>query len=262
MSNFACGRRPTNTAPTVNEELEAERRAQAKRAKYRAIQAKAASTERMVLIPPGRYRVGESAMKDCPERVLETPGFYLDIYEVTNREYFDFAEATDHPYPHTWVQELEDGTFKEGIPEGTEDLPVTTISYHDAAAYAEWAGKRLPTAAEWEAAARGQDRLKYPWGGTYRSGRANDKNAGHDGPCPVSEYPEGKSPFGCLQMAGNVQEWTLTEFASSPGRDERIVKGGSYLDSDFGILPAMWKPVRAAVDRVPDIGFRCLKELE
>jgi formylglycine-generating enzyme required for sulfatase activity len=260
----SCGKRERSpvTSSAAAAELEEQRRAEMAHARGRILQERAAATTDMEVVAAGRYRIGDNSLKDCPERVFETAGFLIDRYEVSNLKYRDFVEATSATLPRNWVEKLEDGMYREGIPPGKENHPVTTISYHDAAAYAAWAGKRLPTAAEWEVAARGPESLKYPWGDEYLAGRANDENAGLGGTSAVDSFSEGKSSFGCLNLSGNVEEWTMTEFSRTTQRDERIIKGGAYLDSSFAILPAMWKPIRAAVDGHDSIGFRCLKDLE
>ncbi len=243
-------------------ELAAEEAAMRKRAKARQLKERAESTDDMVLVAAGEYTIGDSRMKDCPERTVTVPDFMIDLYEVTNAKYKAFVDATDHGLPHNWVSRNADGSFREGIPEGKENHPVVTVGYRDALAYATWAGKRLPTSTEWEIAARGPDCLRYPWGSKYEKGRSNDEELELGDTVPVDGYPEGKSPFGCFHMSGNVEEWTRTKFMSEREREERVIKGGAYDDSSFDVQPSQWKPVRSSVDRWETIGFRCAKDAE
>ncbi len=155
-----------------------------------------------------------------PEHIVRLGVFLIDRHEVTNAEYRKFRAA--HEFP----------------PEKT-DHPVTGISWHDARAYASWAGKRLPTEEEWEKAARGSDGRKWPWGNIFERRRCNLG----DGIAPVGSRPGDKSPFGAFDMAGNVQEWTESPFVAYPGNtssksiefdpEKKIVRGSYYGGNDF-----------------------------
>jgi len=148
----------------------------------------------MVLVPAGEFYFG-------PDRVkLTLPDFYIDRYPVTNAEYKKFVEATGAPEPTHWRR----GTW----PEGKADHPVVNVTWEQAAAYAEWAGKRLPTEEEWEKAARGTDGREWPWGSTFDPSRCNTNESGIWDTTPVGKYsPAGDSPYGAADMAGNVWEW-------------------------------------------------------
>jgi formylglycine-generating enzyme required for sulfatase activity len=140
---------------------------------------------------------------------------------VTNAEYARFVAATDHEPPKHWKGKTP--------PEDTADHPVTHVTWHDAVSYGEWAEKRLPSELEWEKAARGTDGREYPWG-DWNTGRCNTKETGIKSTTPVGQHsPFGDSPYGCVDMAGNVWEWTSTEDGSG-----RVVRGGSWGLGRFG----------------------------
>ena len=163
----------------------------------------------MVRVPAGKFLYGN----EKEER--ELPEFWIDKTPVTNAEYARFVAATGHKPPQHWKGKTP--------PEEIVDHPVVNVSRHDAVAYAEWAGKRLPTEEEWEKAARGTDGREYPWG-DWEEGRCNTKEAGIGNTTPVGQYsPDGDSPYGCVDMAGNVLEWTATGEGGL-----RVLRGGSF----------------------------------
>ncbi len=165
--------------------------------------------EGMICIPAGAFLHGEGKEK----RVL--PEFWIGRTPVTNAEYAQFVISTDYGPPSHWKGRVP--------PEGLADHPVTYVSWYDAQVYAEWAGKRLPTEEEWEKAARGPEGWEYPWG-EWEEGRCNSKESGIGTTTPVGQHsPQGDSPYGCADMAGNVLEWT----ASIDGK-YRILRGGAF----------------------------------
>lgn len=213
----------------------------------------------MVLIPAGPFLMGSQsgAPEETPPHWRELPAFYLDRTEVTCAQYAAFLAATGHPPPPGWTN---------GAPSvGTEKLPVTNIRWSDALRYALWAGKRLPTEAEWEKAARGPDGRHFPWGNADDAARRN-KDSGKLR--PVGSFPAGASPYGCLDLSGNAWEWTADWFTPYPGtaarsphfgRHYKVVRGGGgeYL---YGTANAGTTFQRARL--VPYgahdfIGFRC-----
>jgi len=190
----------------------------------------------MVPIPAGCFMMGSDTgdSDERPVRGVCLDAFFMDEYEVTNREYGKFLAATNHERPEYW----DNSEFNQ------PDQPVVGVSWEDAVAYAKWAGKRLPTEAEWEYAARGGLKGKeYPWGDDFPVEQANCGNldAQHewDGPSPVGSFePNG---YGLYDMAGNVWEWCSDWYGDTypsekqtdptgPASGEyRVLRGGCWL---------------------------------
>lgn len=170
--------------------------------------------ETMVDIPGGEFIMGtnheRADVQNHPQHRATLPAYRIDKYPVTNAQYARFVAATGHRPPAGWSGGK--------IPPGQALHPVTLVSWYDAASYAKWAGKRLPTEQEWEHAARGTDGRRWPWGETMDAGRLNTYyNVGST--TPVTQYPNGASPYGVMDMAGNVSEWTANDLQPYPGSD-------------------------------------------
>ena len=171
----------------------------------------------MVLIPAGEFEMGsnQGAANERPARTVYVDAFYMDIYEVTNAQYKVFVDANPQWQKDNIAEEYHDGVYLRlwdgnTYAEGKADHPVVYVSWYAVMAYAEWVGKRLPTEAEWEKAARGGLVEKaYPWGDTIDATRANyTRNI--DNPITVGQYPP--NGYGLYDMAGNVSEWCLDEY--------------------------------------------------
>jgi formylglycine-generating enzyme required for sulfatase activity len=165
-----------------------------------------------VLVPAGAFQMGTDYKladpQDQPQHAVALPAYRIDKYLVTNAQYARFVAATAHRPPSTWKGGL--------IPEGKLLDPVTLVSWFDAQAYARWAGKRLPTEAEWEKAARGTDARRWPWGNAMDPKRLNTYyNVGSA--TKVDAYANGVSPYGVFDMAGNVAEWIDDDFLPYQG---------------------------------------------
>ena len=233
----------------------------------------ARATAGMVFVPAGKLVVGTSPeqaaqlaqqygvapslfVNETPAREVHIDGFYIDCYPVTNAQYEAFVLATGHRPPPYWQNRIP--------PAEQRDWPVTLVNWNDAAAYAKWVGKRLPTADEWEKAARGTDGRLYPWGNEW-----NEQACVRDdlslpvtpSPLPIDCLAKGAGPYGVMQMVGNVAQWTATH--SQPANPERgwawyVVKGaGTAHTLRFNFRCAAVNFSAHSSRRHGWLGFRC-----
>ena len=200
-------------------------------------------------------------------RRLDLPAYRIDRHLVTNADYARFVADTEHRAPfvsqsvwrgyrlvHGYPAVVKFLWRDERPPAGREQHPVVLVSHIDAAAYCAWRGARLPSEAEWEKAARGTDGRYFPWGDTFDAERLNSEADGPFDTVPVGQYPNGQSPYGVLDMAGQVFEWTATLFRKEPPR--YVVKGGSW--DDFpGVTRSAARHGRSPELKHILIGFRC-----
>ncbi len=260
----------------------------------------------MVLVPAGEFVMGSPAgaegfEDERPQRRVFVSAFQIDRHEVTHGEYLSFVQATGHRIPENVRSAAT--LWENGRPmHGIEHHPVVNVSWEDAVAYCRWLNKRLPTEAEWEKTARGTDGRIYPWGNewdltkansvSYWAGRTVEFESGADWDAfwlkgegarvskekglkgevltlPVGSFPQGASPYGALDMAGNAAEWVQDWFdpnyyRSAPSSDPqgpqrgaiKSMRGGSWLkpakslrtsDRDWGTIDS----------RPSGTGFRC-----
>lgn len=211
--------------------------------------------------------------------LLDLPSFYMDKYEVTNREYSQFLKETNMQPPPNWI--------KGNFPAGKENHPVDNISFREAENYAKWSGKRLPTEFEWEKAARGpgvqievnrdesysieEVSIRYPFADQFDSQLCNTRETGLGGTISVFELAsKGASPYGLIGMCGNVAEWTSSWFNAYEGhyianyafgKQYKVIRGGSYADSkkestvyhrSYGGIPNLTKDRKAGFRLVVD----------
>jgi formylglycine-generating enzyme required for sulfatase activity len=272
-----------------------------KKATVRVEQVNPRDMSRMVLVPAGEFLMGanDGNRDEAPQRKVYVDAFYIDKYEVTNAEYQAFCTATNHAEP--MGTGFVAGKFDAGFRPWTDsrfnmpNQPVVCVGWKDAAEYAKWAGKRLPTEAEWEKAARGADGRMYPWGFSWEPDYCNSivinnkcriKSLGQlynlmfigDQPAaevaqkatmPVGAFREGRSPYGCYDMAGNVAEWAAdyydaNYYIQAPNRNplgpaeakDHVIRGGGFNLGEFALRcsardhedPKYWTIY---------VGFRC-----
>jgi formylglycine-generating enzyme required for sulfatase activity len=191
-------------------------------------------------------------LRQEPQRRVKVPAFWIDAYEVTNAEYARSLEATGRSPPGYW---------KAGKPPpGKGDHPVVDVTYEDAEAYAQWAGKKLPTREQWMRAYRGDNDWLFPWGDEYNAGRANvGDNPKYDTTSPVRDTPEDITPFKVHNMMGNASEFIRGTF-SYRGEMWRVGKGAEFKLPGFryGIGSAQFLYGLDTTDR--GVGFRCVRE--
>jgi formylglycine-generating enzyme required for sulfatase activity len=208
----------------------------------------------------------EDSARRFHEHPMQIKSFYIDKYPVTNAQFKKFLDSS-HFHPKDDLNFLRD--WKDGsYPTGWENKPVTWVSQEDARAYASWAGKRLPHEWEWQYAAQGTDRRIYPWGNEWDDGAVPqpDKSRTMRGPDAVDAHPKGASPFGVMDLVGNVWQWT-EEFVDEHTRGG-ILRGGSYYQPQGTIwyFPQAYKLnehgklllMSPGMDRSGGVGFRCV----
>jgi iron(II)-dependent oxidoreductase len=236
----------------------------------------------MVEVNAGSYLLGNERgnQDERPLRRVKTPGFLIDRHEVTCAQYLPFLEAVrrdghkychplepphkDHTPFHTYAWALRFSWVGGKPPSGMENHPVVLVDWFDAYAFANWSGKRLPTEDEWEIAAGSGDGREFPWGNTF----GPEKCAVGDAPVPVGAYPDGMSPWGAHDMAGNVSEWTATVYEAD-ARDGKvfqgrhgqpIIRGGSWDDSFRSCRVSARDVHRSPYYRSTTVGFRCVAD--
>jgi serine/threonine-protein kinase len=221
----------------------------------------------MVLVPAGAFAMGPD------RRAVQLDAFYVDRTPVTNREFAAFVDVTGYrPTDVDAARFLHH--FRAGkAPTGLDEHPVVYVSWDDARAYATWAGKRLPSEAEWEKAARGADGRKYPWGRAEPGPTRANYGKLRGGTTPVGAYPEGASPYGLVDLAGNVWEWCEDyddpafyadgppqnpRNLKAPARPQLVMRGGSWLYGPRA-LRTFWRTSYEARYRFAGGGFRCAR---
>lgn len=251
--------------------------------------AKWKTKEEMVLIPAGEFLMGSDKKTDrlayrseIPQRSVYLDAFMIGKYEVTALEYLKFVLATDRLPQLDW--RYDGGNFQDTM----AHHPIMHVNWYDADAYCKWAGKRLPTEAEWEKAARGIDGRLFPWGSEYAGPtRANFGRTGLSGPVrdrperlllyppiiSVDKYDNAASPYGVFQMAGNVAEWVADwydpkYYTTGPVKNpkgpetgsQRSFRGGGWIDS----TPSVRVAQRNGTDpntKMNWMGFRCARDV-
>ncbi len=219
----------------------------------------------MILIPAGSFIYGinivtrdsilEALSHDklpiferrFPEQIKSLPSFYIDKYEVTNNQYAKFLKESGYQRKPRY---LSNRLYNQ------PDQPAVGVSWSDAAAYARWAGKRLPTEEEWEKSARGTDGRIWPWGNEPSGKNYNGRVAGNFKPVAVGSYPKGASPYGVMDMAGNVYEMTTGVWRGNG----RAMRGGSYLNTGAYTRTTFRWATSEEENGAEYLGFRCVMD--
>jgi serine/threonine-protein kinase len=223
----------------------------------------------MIYIPGGTFMMGRGNAEDpeeTPAHTVTVTPFYLDKTPVTFKEYDQSIDRLAQRYGGKAVGR---GTSVKGDifdRVAADALPVTNVTWREAQAYCEEKGKRLPTEAEWEFAARGTDGRLYPWGYRFESALTNSVEAGSGRTEAVGLRPGNASPFGVLDMSGNVWEWTADDYRPYPGRQSdfpagaKAIRGGSF-QCDKDHVTTTTRNLDLPTTRSPTIGFRCAKSM-
>jgi formylglycine-generating enzyme required for sulfatase activity len=212
----------------------------------------------------------EDSPRRYHEKTMQVASFYIDKYPVTNAQFKQFLDAT-HYAPGDRINFLRD--WKNGsFPSGWDNRPVTWVSLEDARAYAAWAGKRLPHEWEWQLAAQGTDGRAFPWGNQWQPANMPTPDTGRSmtGPDPVDAHPAGASPYGVMDMVGNVWQWT-DEFTDEHTR-AAILRGGEYYQPQGSVwyFPQAYRNdqhsklllMAPGYDRSGGLGFRCVTDAQ
>ncbi len=248
-----------------------------------------------------------------PAHKVTLRAFMMDKYEVTNAQYLDFTNTSRHNPPVAWVQngynltnkflaslplvylqQVASERFKLDMAVNTmtqkallaelvkiqterSKLPITTVTWADADAYCRWAGKRLPTEAEWEKAARGPESFEYPWGNEWDPKKINTMSENPESPYSAGgSFPGDKSVYGVYDMAANVSEWVADWYDAYPGappsdnkyfgKTQRVTRGGITSSGHYDALSLMFRSAKRAHlppdSALIDLGFRCAKDVQ
>ncbi len=231
--------------------------------------------EGMIFIDGGEFTMGRNSGDDLdsPAHQVTLKPFFIDRTEVTNFAYKKFIDAKNYPAPPEWKG--------NAFPEGQAQFPVTDVTWVDANAFAAWQKKRLPTEEEWEFTARGNDQRTYSWGNEFVSGKANVKsnsNPTTTNKIPVGSYKDTASPFGVVDMIGNVWEWTASSLKPYPNgraieskgyKNLKVIRGGAWMSEPAQATttyrrgwPASRNDWGETVSDYSLTGFRCAQDVQ
>jgi formylglycine-generating enzyme required for sulfatase activity len=230
-------------------------------------------TSEMVIVPGSEFSFDVTTNEDFmpyPDvsgRINKVDSFLIDKYPVTNAQFYEFTVSSGYMPADTsrYLKHWEDGVYKQG----QDKYPVVYVSYEDMLAYAKWAKKRLPTQAEWQLSAQGTDKRKWPWGNEFHGTYCNNA---FDRPTPVDAFPKGQSPYGVMDLVGNV--WQMTGDLYFNGTYYfTVIRGGSYYKPESSWWYIQGGPqsldrtqimllVSPGFDRSATVGFRCVKDID
>ncbi len=236
----------------------------------------------MVLIPEGPFPMGvphgdrDGGRDEYPRHDVFVNNFYIDKFELTNSRYLEFVKATNHRIPQNPKNATRNLWQGDTITESLADRPVINVDWADANAYCQWAGKRLPTEAEWEKAAKGTADRRFPWGNvepTNKHLNFNQQWIGEKTLMPVGSYELGKSPFGVYDMAGNVWEWVndwydAKYYEKSPAKNptgpetgtKRVLRGSGW-QNETPTVRIFTRVDSDSTIRNESTGFRCAMDV-
>lgn len=208
-----------------------------------------------IKIPGGMVLVSGCEFESHYNGLISIPDLLVDITLVTNAQYAEYLAATRNISPPSWIASKP--------PRGMEQHPIVDLTIDNARKYADWKGCRLPTSSEWEFLARSPDGRAYPWGNEFNVSLCHQPREGVKGTCPVSQYLAGASKAGCLDLLGNVWEWTELSGANSPrDRDHVWVFGGSFQHRCVGDDGKIARIAVWSKKSYPYIGFRCVQDIK
>jgi len=203
------------------------------------------STEELTQIARQDKRLHPVYVSEVPARRVHLDTYYIDRYPVTNYQYMKFTQSTGHRRPLHWDHPMWNQPMQ----------PVIFVGWADARAYARWAGKSIPSEAQWEKAARGTDGRWWSWGCEFYPERCNSREAGLGRTSEIGQYHQGESPFGCYDMCGNV--WEMCE--GTWAEEKPPMRGGCFLGSKtFVRATCRWSPEDTDTG-AHWLGFRCVK---
>ncbi len=238
----------------------------------------------MVRVPAGPFTMGSNKedtegvtteygltkplyQDEHPAHAVTLPTFFIDQHEVTNDQYAKFIEVAGARPPGHWAAGKP--------PAGRGNYPASGMNWYDAERFCTWMGKRLPMETEWEKAARGTNGFEFPWGNEFDPKKANTGGSGLGDLAPVGSFPQGRSPYGVDDMAGNVWEWTADWYQPYPGgtfrsdafgQKYKVLRGGSWGGAGHYALSYFYRTSHRLNSEpefgFPDAGFRCVKSAQ